>query len=66
MDVLEIFRDGFLAMIGPVTAAYAISAISLNLQFGYTGLLNFGQVSFMLAGAYGTAITVDLGGSLWL
>jgi len=66
MDVLEIIRDGFLAMIGPVTAAYAISAISLNLQFGFTGLLNFGQVSFMLAGAYGTAITVDLGGSLWL
>lgn len=66
MDAAAVLRDGFMAMIGPVTAAYAISAISLNLQFGYTGLLNFGQVSFMLAGAYGTAITVDLGGSLWL
>ncbi len=66
MEVLDILRDGFIAMIGPVTAAYAISAISLNLQFGYTGLLNFGQVAFMLVGAYGTAITVDLGGSLWL
>jgi branched-chain amino acid transport system permease protein len=66
VDVLNILRDGFIAMIGPVTAAYAISAISLNLQFGYTGLLNFGQVAFMLVGAYGTAITVDLGGSLWL
>ena len=66
MDFLAILRDGFLAMIGPVSAAYAVSAISLNLQFGYTGLLNFGQVAFMLVGAYGTAITVDLGGSLWL
>lgn len=66
MDVLGILRDGFLAMIGPVTAAYVISGISLNLQFGYTGLLNFGQVAFMLTGAYGTAITVDAGGSLWL
>ncbi len=66
MDVVEIFRDGFMAMIGPVTAAYAISAISLNLQFGYTGLLNFGQVAFMMVGAYGTAITVDAGGPLWL
>lgn len=66
MDFLEIFRDGVLAMVGPVAAAYAIAAISLNLQFGYTGLLNFGQVAFMMVGAYGTAITVDLGGSFWL
>ena len=27
MDLLDILRDGFLAMIGPVAAAYAISAI---------------------------------------
>lgn len=66
MEILDILRDGFLAMVGPVTAAYAVSAISLNLQFGYTGLLNFGQVAFMLVGAYGTAITVEAGGSLWL
>jgi neutral amino acid transport system permease protein len=66
VDLLAILRDGVIAMIGPVTAAYAISAISLNLQFGYTGLLNFGQVAFMLVGAYGTAITVEAGGSLWL
>lgn len=63
---LDVLRDGFLAMIGPVTAAYVVSAISLNLQFGYTGLLNFGQVAFMLTGAYGTAITVEAGGPLWL
>ncbi len=66
MDLVAILRDGFLAMIGPVTAAYAIAAISLNLQFGYTGLLNFGQVAFLAAGAYGTSITVEAGGSLWL
>ncbi|MEZ5175357.1 MAG: branched-chain amino acid ABC transporter permease [Acidimicrobiia bacterium] len=66
MDVVAILRDGVLAMIGPVTAAYAVSAISLNLQFGYTGLLNFGQVAFMMVGAYGMAITVEAGGSLWL
>lgn len=54
------------AAIGVPAAAYALSALGLNLQFGYTGLLNFGHVAFMLVGAYGTAITVDLGGSLWL
>jgi branched-chain amino acid transport system permease protein len=66
MDWGQVFIDGILAVLGPVTAAYAISAIGLNLQFGYAGLLNFGHVAFMLVGAYGTAITVDLGGPLWL
>ncbi len=66
MDFGGILIDALRASIGPVAAAYAISAIGLNLQFGYTGLLNFGHVGFMLTGAYGMAITVDLGGSLWL
>jgi len=52
--------------IGPLAAAYALAGVGLNLQFGYTGLLNFGHVAFMLAGAYGTAITVNEGGPLWL
>jgi neutral amino acid transport system permease protein len=52
--------------IGPLAAAYALVAVGLNLQFGYTGLLNFGHVAFLMVGAYGTAITVDQGGPLWL
>jgi branched-chain amino acid transport system permease protein len=66
MDLGGILIDALRASIGPVAAAYAVSAIGLNLQFGYTGLLNFGHVGFMLVGAYGMAITVDFGGSLWL
>ncbi len=66
MDWFGIIVAGVLAMIGPLTAAYAIAAIGLNLQFGYAGLLNFGHVAFILAGAYGMAITVDMGGPLWL
>jgi branched-chain amino acid transport system permease protein len=62
----NILIDAGRAAIGVPAAAYALSAIGLNLQFGYTGLLNFGHVAFMLVGAYGAAITVDLGGSLWL
>lgn len=62
----NILIDAMRAAIGIPAAAYALSAIGLNLQFGYTGLLNFGHVAFMLVGAYGMAITVDLGGSLWL
>jgi branched-chain amino acid transport system permease protein len=66
MDWTEIFFDAATAAVGPVAAAYALAAIGLNIQFGYTGLLNFGHVAFMLVGAYGMAITVDQGGSLWL
>jgi branched-chain amino acid transport system permease protein len=66
MDWSAILAAGVLAAIGPATAGYALSAIGLNLQFGYAGLLNFGHVAFMLVGAYGAAMTVEFGGSLWL
>jgi neutral amino acid transport system permease protein len=67
MDFLAILNDGLRAALVPVTAAYALAAIGLNIHFGYTGLLNFGQAGFMLVGAYGMAITVvQFGGPLWL
>ena len=66
MDWTQVLAAGVIATIGPVTAGYALSAIGLNLQFGYAGLLNFGHVAFMLVGAYGTAMTVEFGGPLWL
>jgi len=66
MDILKILIDATRAAVGIPAAAFALSSIGLNLQFGYTGLLNFGHVASMLVGAYGMAITVDLGGSLWL
>jgi branched-chain amino acid transport system permease protein len=66
MDVGNIVYPAVRASIGVPAAAYALSALGLNVHFGYTGLSNFGQVGFMLVGAYGTAITVDHGGPLWL
>lgn len=66
MDIVKILIDAGRAAVGVPAAAYALSSIGLNLQFGYTGLLNFGHVASMLVGAYGMAITVDLGGSMWL
>jgi neutral amino acid transport system permease protein len=66
MDWVQILAAGVLATIGPVTAGYALGAIGLNLQFGFAGLLNFGHVASMLVGAYGTAMTVEFGGPLWL
>ena len=66
MDFVEILADSLRAAVGVPAAAYALAAVGLNVHFGYTGLLNFGQVAFMLVGAYGTAVTVNEGGPLWL
>jgi branched-chain amino acid transport system permease protein len=66
MDIVKILIDAGRAAVGVPAAAYALSSIGLNLQFGYTGLLNFGHVASMLVGAYGMAITVEAGGSIWL
>jgi neutral amino acid transport system permease protein len=66
MDIVQVLADSFRTAFGPIAAAYALAAVGLNIHYGYTGLLNFGQVAFLMAGAYGTAITVDQGGSLWL
>jgi len=38
------------------TALYAIFSLGLNLQWGFTGLINFGHVAFMTVGAYATVL----------
>lgn len=55
---MDVLLDAIRAAIGPEAAIYALAAVGLNLHFGYTGLLNFGQVGFLLVGAYGVSITV--------
>jgi branched-chain amino acid transport system permease protein len=58
MDWGAIFSDSLRAAIGTQAIIYALAAVGLNLHFGYTGLLNFGQVGFVAIGAYGVAIGV--------
>jgi len=45
-------------ILSPVTAAFALAAIGLNIHYGYTGLINFGQAGFVAVGAYGFALSV--------
>jgi neutral amino acid transport system permease protein len=52
--------------IGFQGASYALAATGLNLQFGYTGLSNFGHVGFLLVGAYGVGVAADQGWSIWV
>jgi neutral amino acid transport system permease protein len=67
MDWGNIVANALRAAVGLDAVAYALAAIGLNMHFGYTGLLNFGQVGFMAVGAYAIAITVnDLNLSMWV
>lgn len=61
MNLSRALADGLRAALGVPAAAYALAAIGLNLQYGYAGLFNAGQVGFLLVGAYGTAIGVHEG-----
>jgi branched-chain amino acid transport system permease protein len=55
----------YLLGVGILAAVYAINALSLNLQVGVTGLLNFGQIAFVGIGAYSVAI-LDSHGVPWI
>ena len=67
MDWASIFENTARAAVGKDAIVFALAAIGLNVHFGYTGLLNFGQAGFMAVGAYGTAITVSYyQQSIWL
>ncbi|MGU3493078.1 branched-chain amino acid ABC transporter permease [Xanthobacteraceae bacterium A53D] len=48
--------DAYLIAIAIITAIYVLMALGLNLQYGLTGLVNFGIVGFFCVGAYTTAI----------
>jgi len=66
MDWTLIFEQGLQAGVGPIACYTALAAIGLNMQFGYTGLLNFGQAAFAAMGAYGLAVAVATYGlSFW-
>ena len=43
------------------TGIFAIVALSLNLEYGFTGLGNFGKVAFFLIGAYSYALLIETG-----
>jgi len=58
MDWSTIIDNALRALVGREAIIYALAAIGLNVHFGYTGLLNFGQVGFMAVGAYGVAVSV--------
>ncbi|QUS35286.1 branched-chain amino acid ABC transporter permease [Falsirhodobacter algicola] len=51
--------DAYLVAILTTAAVYVILAMALNIQFGLTGLMNFGVVGFYGVGAYTSGIVTE-------
>lgn len=66
LDTSDILAGSFRSAFGVQGAVFALAAIGVNLNYGYTGLLNFGPVAFMAAGSYGMGITITNGGHFLL
>ena len=66
MDWGYIFSVMVTSAFGVEAIVFGLAAIGINMQFGYTGLLNFGQSAFMAVGGYSIAVTVvELGLNFW-
>jgi branched-chain amino acid transport system permease protein len=65
---LEAFTNlGFWSGVLVVAGIYAVVTLGLQLNVGYTGIVNFGQAGFMAVGGYSMAILVlEAGFSFWL
>jgi branched-chain amino acid transport system permease protein len=58
---------GFWTSVGILAGVYTLVALGLQLNVGFTGIVNFGQAGFMAIGAYSMAIiSVDTGISFYL
>ncbi|MGZ5405890.1 MAG: branched-chain amino acid ABC transporter permease [Nocardioides sp.] len=64
---MTILSDSLQQALGPTAIIYCLAAIGLNVHFGYTGLLNFGQAGFMMVAGYSIACAVTIfETSLWV
>jgi ABC-type branched-subunit amino acid transport system permease subunit len=67
MDLGSILQLSLQSALGPTAIIYCLAAIGLNVHFGYTGLLNFGQAGFMMVAGYAmVSLSTIWGLSLWL
>ena len=64
----DAFTDfGFWTSVGILAGTYALFTLGLQLNVGYTGIVNFGQAGFMAIGAYAMGIlVVKADWSFWL
>src|SRR3954464_3991451 len=66
-DVANAFEIALKSALGFQAIFFALLAIGLNMHFGYTGLLNFGQIAFAMLGGFGIAVSVTQWGlNFWV
>jgi neutral amino acid transport system permease protein len=66
-ELFDALQIALKAGLGFQAILFVLLAIGINVQFGYTGLLNFGQIAFALLGGFGIAISVTQWGlNFWL
>src|SRR3954453_23607676 len=58
-ELIDALAVALKAALGFQAVFLALLAIGLNVQFGYTGLLNFGEIPVAMLGGYGIAISVS-------
>lgn len=54
-------ETGYFVSLAIFTTTYALFGLGLNLQWGFTGLINFGHIAFMTVGAYATVLLSSMG-----
>lgn len=59
--MIEINLVAYLLDTAVFVGIYSILTLSLNLEYGFTGLLNFGKVAFFMIGAYVSALLTVAG-----
>src|ERR671917_2152341 len=64
-EFIDALTGGLQAALGYQAIFFVLLAVGLNVHFGYTGLLNFGQAAFALLGAFGLAVSVRTWGLPW-
>src|ERR687894_3328162 len=66
-ELLDALGTALKAGLGFQAIFFALLAIGINVQFGYTGLLKFGQIAFAMLGGFGIAISVSQWGlNFWV
>src|ERR687894_2300238 len=66
-ELIDALAVALKAGLGFQAVFLALLAIGLNVQFGYTGLLDFGQIAFAMLGGFGIATSVSKWGlPFWL
>lgn len=56
--MIDILQSAFHDAFSPFALSFVLAAIGLNVHYGYTGLLNFGQAAFVAVGAYGMGVSI--------